>query len=284
VSKIVKILTHSGMAHLDEIYGIAALCLAKDIAVSTVEITRSFNQSEANDTTFDYVVDFGLVYNGVTRFDHHQDDESVAGLSSFGLVVKTFDKLKALRGTRFVDRVDYQDLNGPAKTFEKFLGISTSPSEFFGAFEGVEQMLVSEWLSENYRFVLDVAIKTVSRKLEEAKAVAEAKVNILKAELVEINGLTILKQDFNLVSSPAFTAVGNNIAGEYAVEHGAVLILGKGRDPKQFSLLRTTLGEDVNLNLSILKDVDGVGFAHPSGFFAAVQRDADLDSVISMLV
>lgn len=272
------------MAHLDEIYGIAALCLAKDIAVSTVEITRSFNQSEANDTTFDYVVDFGLVYNGVTRFDHHQDDESVAGLSSFGLVVKTFDKLKALRGTRFVDRVDYQDLNGPAKTFEKFLGISTSPSEFFGAFEGVEQMLVSEWLSENYRFVLDVAIKTVSRKLEEAKAVAEAKVNILKAELVEINGLTILKQDFNLVSSPAFTAVGNNIAGEYAVEHGAVLILGKGRDPKQFSLLRTTLGEDVNLNLSILKDVDGVGFAHPSGFFAAVQRDADLDSVISMLV
>ncbi len=279
----IHILTHSGLAHLDEIYGIAALCLAKGFKSEDIEITRSFNQSDAESSSFDYVVDFGLKYDGITRFDHHQDDDAVAGVSSFGLIVNTFDELKTLRGTKFVERIDFQDLNGPVAGFQKFLGHKIAPADFFGGYEAVEQMLISEWIDGNYGFVLDVAIKTVSRELSKAEAQAESEERIQQAELIEIEGLTVMVQDFYLTSSRKFASVGHIVSAEYADANKVSLILDSARDPEQYSLLRTQLGEDSGLNLKELQGSEGVAFAHPSGFFAAVKRDSDWKALVKQL-
>ncbi len=89
--KTMKIVTHSGNFHTDEVFACAVLSLVHN---SAVEIVRS-RDSEVW-ATGDYVVDVGGVYDAEKgRFDHHQEGgagnrENNIPYSSFGLVWKEY--------------------------------------------------------------------------------------------------------------------------------------------------------------------------------------------------
>ncbi len=91
-SQKVKIITHSGSFHADELLAIAAL----DIYLNGKEYEVIRTREEALFSTGDYVVDVGGVYDvGTNRFDHHQEGGAGArpnGIpySSFGLVWKKY--------------------------------------------------------------------------------------------------------------------------------------------------------------------------------------------------
>ena len=103
--KKVKIITHSGSFHADEVFAVATLklMLAKDFEI---EVIRSRDKSDWD--SGDYVVDVGGVYDpSRQRFDHHQEGgagarENTLQYSSFGLVWKHYGEV--VSGSRDVAR------------------------------------------------------------------------------------------------------------------------------------------------------------------------------------
>lgn len=87
----VKIVTHNGNFHVDDVFAVASLCLLHN---DNVEITRS--RDEHIIVSADIVVDAGMVYDpDKNRFDHHQKGgagqrDNGVFYSSFGLVWKKF--------------------------------------------------------------------------------------------------------------------------------------------------------------------------------------------------
>lgn len=84
-----KIVTHNGHFHTDELLAVAALLLKYPDA----EVIRSRDEKVID--TADIVVDIGQVYDGIARFDHHQTAGAGARANgipyaSLGLVWKKF--------------------------------------------------------------------------------------------------------------------------------------------------------------------------------------------------
>lgn len=86
----VKVVTHNGSYHADDLFAVAALSLL--ISPNEIELIRT--REEAVIKTADYVVDVGSIYDEAKfRFDHHQEGgagERANGIpyASFGLVWK----------------------------------------------------------------------------------------------------------------------------------------------------------------------------------------------------
>lgn len=93
---MIKIVTHDGLFHTDEIFAVAflRLCYPNSKVIRTRDITP---QMEMDKDTF--LVDVSnpstvnsLKYNPeLNNFDHHMNDKRVEGLSSFGLVMDKFN-------------------------------------------------------------------------------------------------------------------------------------------------------------------------------------------------
>ena len=114
MKKSVKIVTHSGSFHADEVFAVATLklMLGKDF---DIEIVRSRNKEDGD--AGDYVVDVGGVYDPAhQRFDHHQEGgagarENILQYSSFGLVWKHYGEI--VSGSRDVaKRIDERLVQG----------------------------------------------------------------------------------------------------------------------------------------------------------------------------
>lgn len=111
--KKVRIVTHSGNFHLDEILAVAALQMhLKDIPH---EVIRTRDMDVINSA--DYVVDVGGVYDPATnRFDHHQhggagERENGIPYSAFGLVWKHYGV--SLSGSKQVAHAIDEQLGHP---------------------------------------------------------------------------------------------------------------------------------------------------------------------------
>lgn len=92
--KKIKIITHSGSFHIDDIFAVTVLVLLLDKKREDYEVIRTRDPEIIK--TGDFVVDVGGVYNpDKNLFDHHQEDgagkrENGIPYSSFGLVWKKF--------------------------------------------------------------------------------------------------------------------------------------------------------------------------------------------------
>lgn len=90
VDKKIRIVTHNGGFHADDVFGVSALLLL--LGDKNVEIIRSREQSVIDSA--DYVLDVGFVYDAsLKRFDHHQKEgggkrENGIPYASFGLIWK----------------------------------------------------------------------------------------------------------------------------------------------------------------------------------------------------
>lgn len=92
--KLIKLITHNGSFHTDDIFAAAALSLVLEKENQEFEIIRTRDPQAIKDG--DYIFDVGGIYNEITnRFDHHQPGGAGKGkngieYSSFGLVWKKF--------------------------------------------------------------------------------------------------------------------------------------------------------------------------------------------------
>lgn len=106
----VKIITHSGKAHADELLACAMISIAMGGAVEIVR-TNSLPEDLNNE---DFVVDFGGAYDGQRLFDHHQNTPEVAGECAATLVAKKFfpELLEDDQWGPYLRRVTLQDNRG----------------------------------------------------------------------------------------------------------------------------------------------------------------------------
>lgn len=106
-NKKIKIVTHSGHFHADEVFAVAVLQLF--FGENETEIVRTRDQSVI--VSGDYVVDVGGVYDPkIFRFDHHQEGgagvrENTIPYASFGLVWKEFGE-KLCGNIEIVEKID----------------------------------------------------------------------------------------------------------------------------------------------------------------------------------
>lgn len=113
---IVVIETHNGKAHIDEVIAcgmIKAYHMEKTVIVLRVEPTLT-KRDEFPDVEHYYYVDKGLEYDGVYKFDHHQDDPEMANECAATLVARHLfpDLLTDNVWAPFLERIAYQDNHG----------------------------------------------------------------------------------------------------------------------------------------------------------------------------
>ena len=119
-SKTIKLITHNGSFHADDIFAAATLSLMLEKRGESFKIIRTRNHEIINKG--DYVFDVGGIYDEKTdRFDHHQLDfkekrENNILYSSFGLVWKKYgkelcgsEKVKEIIDNKLVISIDAND-------------------------------------------------------------------------------------------------------------------------------------------------------------------------------
>jgi uncharacterized UPF0160 family protein len=100
---MLKIATHNGIFHADEVTAVALLRVFVD---NDVRVTRLPHQY-ASFNDFDMVIDMGRRYDGKKYFDHHQNR---GGKSSAGLIWEYIGKGEAYpKISKFVEMIDRHD-------------------------------------------------------------------------------------------------------------------------------------------------------------------------------
>ena len=137
-AKNVKIITHDGSFHADDVFAVATLTRVLDS--HNLEIIRT--RDEGKITTGDYVLDVGFVYDEAkNRFDHHQSGKAgvrANGIfySSFGLVWKKFGE--TIAGSKEIAEIIEQKLVQPIDALDN------GQDTFVAAIKGVRPYTIAD--------------------------------------------------------------------------------------------------------------------------------------------
>ena len=186
-----KVVTHNGRCHADDVFATAALQLKFGEGIEVVRTRDEKTIAEA-----DIVYDVGHVYSPMDRrFDHHQPDAPAPRANgipyaAFGLVWKEFGAELCGGDEAVAARVD-EKLAQPIDAADNGFTIATPkpdmPLEF--DFGEVVKAFLPTWLEDDAKHdaaffeVVPIARRVLSRVIEHAKA--RAKGNALAAEAYE---------------------------------------------------------------------------------------------------
>ncbi|MDP2788534.1 MAG: MYG1 family protein [bacterium] len=186
-----KLVTHDGSFHTDDVFACATLCLLLEKKGEKFEIIRTRDLEVIK--TGDYVFDVGGEYNPETnRFDHHQiggagkHDDGIEGIeyASFGLVWKKFgielcgnEKVVRLIEERLVSPVDAGD-NGFDLVENKY---EVSPYFIQHFFSSMRPSWTEENLSDDEMFLkcVSVAKMILTREIIQAKGKVSAEESLI---------------------------------------------------------------------------------------------------------
>ena len=124
--KKIKILTHDGRFHADEVFAIAALQMFFRQTGEKIKVVRSRDMEDINQ--FDIVLDIGHVYDhSQKKYDHHQRDgagvrENGVPYASFGLIWKHYggEICRSLEVSKIVDESIVQPIDACDIGYDSF--------------------------------------------------------------------------------------------------------------------------------------------------------------------
>lgn len=179
---MVKVVTHSGSFHADDVFAVATVILSLREG-EEVEIIRSRDKEVIESA--DYVVDVGLEYNPERkRFDHHQPGgagvrENGIPYASFGLVWKEYGE--KLAGSNEIARTVEEKLIYFVDAIDN--GVRLSDPIFEGIREySISDYLYSYWINEQseeeevdriFRRVVGLAKDLLEREIKKAQNIAD---------------------------------------------------------------------------------------------------------------
>lgn len=180
MKKLVKLVTHDGSFHTDDIFAAATLSIYLEDTGETFEIIRT--RDEGIIKNGDYVFDVGGIYNEKNnRFDHHQTDgagrrEGTPAIeySSFGLIWKKF----GVEVTGSKEIADFIERKLVMSVDANDNGIDLSKNNFPNVLEYT--------LQDVFAIFLPTSFETLERDQQFLKAFAWAK-DILKREIKKAN-------------------------------------------------------------------------------------------------
>ena len=176
--KIIKLVTHNGSFHADDIFACATISLVLEKRGEEFEIIRA--RDEEIIKAGDYVFDVGNVYDAEkNHFDHHQKEgagarENGIPYSSFGLVWKKFG-IEICGSQKVVDIID-QKLVSPVDAGDN--GIDLYKNKF--------ENVLPYTINDVFSIFSKTALEDLDKDEQFSKAVVWAK-EILKREIKKTN-------------------------------------------------------------------------------------------------
>lgn len=297
-----KILTHDGMPHIDEITAIALLYRLE----LPIQVTRS---RVANPNDFDMTVDVGSKYDGIKLFDHHQADYT-GTKSSAGLILDyiqttlgAFSEAELTRVKPMIDAIDAHDtgkrimpLTASNSSIAYLINIlNTDPENpeerFMESVQIMASYLNSLCLNSTQQFVIPESIIQSSEVTSIARflttvptnvanitmAMFQESLNAIAFKQAEINNLVkqALAQNTTVVLIPkgSIFIPAKHFAGTHVK-----LLIQWDKDQSLWSIQATNVSpSSFELNCKILS-ADTSVFVHKNGFIAKVR---ELQSVIT---
>lgn len=229
----IRIITHSGSFHTDDIFAVATLELLLGESAS-ISVTRTRDMAVIE--TGDYVVDVGGIYDESTnRFDHHQiggagKRENGIPYASFGLVWKKFGVqiCGSLEVAKKIDEILVQWIdatdNGIQITETKVPGIYPYDiGLFFNSFiPGWKEKEVN--IDDVFRKVVDIAKTVLTSEISKRKDLAEALIIVEKAyhnsqdkRLVVLDDFYPSREILSKFSEPLFVVFPRD-EGDWAIK------------------------------------------------------------------
>ena len=260
-----KVYTHSNKAHTDEVLA-CALChllYQKRGSKGEFEIFRVIKEDLPSTLEKgDFIVDIGEVYNGVDRFDHHQDALDVKGECAATLVAKTFfpTLVEDPIWGPLLNRVAIQDNQG-LKVLEKTL-------------KGLAPFLILEWglvsLFETDPLKVTLLISTMIKdRMSFLAKVGEAKEwlkNHSETVQLGVRGYEVLCISDNPKQDGYDSSVVN--VAQSPILNSKPVIAVYGWDPRasrRRTLFRTKYGMEIGVDLT-KAIVESPYFCHKGGF------------------
>jgi len=291
-----KILTHDGMPHIDEITAIALLNRLE----LPLQVTRS---RVANPNDFDMVLDVGSKYDGIKLFDHHQTDYT-GNRSSAGLILDyiqttlgAFTDLELARVKPLIDAIDAHDtgraimpltsvnnsvasliniLNTePKDTEERFLESVQIMTSYInslclnstGQFVIPENILQSTEVTSLARLLTsvptDIANITMSMFQKSLDSIASKQVEIdeiVRKALAKNSDVILIPKDSIFVPAKHFAGTHINLVVQWDKEQSLWSIQATNIAPNSFKL-----------NCKIISAENAV-FVHKNGFIAKLRE------------
>lgn len=188
----IRIVTHSGEFHADDVFAVATLLLHLDKDVDGVQIIRS--REEGDIEKGDYVVDVGFVYDpGKKLFDHHQRGgagtrQNGIDYASFGLVWKEYGE--EIAGDREIAEVIEKKVVIPIDASDTGTGninCEVAPGIWFYTVQTLVQSYLPLWGSNQEKFlvafkkVVPIAKEVIENEVKHARQEESARKKIVKA-------------------------------------------------------------------------------------------------------
>ncbi len=280
--KIVKVATHDGVFHADEVFALAVLKLCMEKEDTKIEIIRTRNMEIIS--SCDMAVDVGSEYNNVKRkYDHHQIDKPATrknGIpyASFGLIWKHFGC--QLTSNKDVWEAIEQKLVLPIDALDN--GVSISVPVFKDIYEFSIAQVISS-ISMFYSEDQDIAF---GKAVEFAMMIVVGEIR--KAEN-KIEGEEIVTKEIKNQGEPKMLILDKYISWEVAVSKfkNVKLVIFPDKRPDRwciqaarddleiFNQDRISFPKDwrglADEELTATSGISGSVFCHTGGFFAVTK-------------
>lgn len=268
-----RIVTHAGTAHADELLAISLVLLKEGLQPGGVDVVRKGDGSAKDWPDADFVIDIGRHYNPKKRwFDHHQFPAEAGPSCAFTLVARYYKV--DLNGLRWADRLSIVDSKGPVAWFEHVLGRPPKSS-----MEMNDVMCDSSTL---FRYVADVAADDYDRALSLGrdwlefqlrsadKHVRDAKKAHDAATVFPLrNGLKMVWFP-DCIGNTAMIGVANKMHDD-----DPSIVVSACDDDRSGGYAAYRICDDDRVDFSGMAGRDGCVFAHNTGFCMVFRRDWD---------
>ena len=258
-----KILTHSGMAHFDEICAISVV-LAKNSTKAHYIERREPSELELQDPNV-WCIDVGGRYEpALHNFDHHQDIYLPA---SFVQVVDYFN-LDGLKEMEWFDFKNDMDVNGPFKTSQKY-----EIKNIWGLLSPLEDFVIRRF-QENPSAIYDIMMAWGLELVKFSEKFKKALEFWSKSEVQDINGHPVLigLTDDNTASQKFRDSME---------KPASISVMWDNREPFGWNLYR--FNDTPGVDFSRLIGHPDILFAHKGGFIAKTKTRLPLEEVLELI-
>ncbi len=281
--EIIKIATHSGFYHADELFAVATLKVIFEKENKQVEIIRTRDKDLA--FTCDYCIDVGREYNvSKNRYDHHQVDESLTrenGIpyAAFGLIWKHFgDRLVSSKDIfnvieqKIVQPIDAMD-NAVTLSTKNFEGINEY--NIASAIYALSQYHGASKLNESFFDCLSICEQILVGEINQAEDKQKSKQIVLEAIKDQREPKILILDNYHswkeiVLSYP------NILFVLYPDVNTSNWYLQPARNSKEdfgdyrINFPNTWLGKE-HQELALISGVEDAVFCHKSGYLAVAK-------------
>jgi len=256
-----KVATHKGIFHADEV---TAVALLKVFTEDTIEVSRVEHDS-TDFSSFDMVIDIGKKFDGVKLFDHHQYK---GGKSSAGLI---WDYI-GMQGdypkiSKLIKMVDDND-TGVAKA---------EPFEYSSLLKCYNHRDI---YSQSQEKQFDKAVKFAQTMLI---SMAEAQEDLVDAKEIVANSF-LFDSNHAILELESFTPHWTSYINGVVTPHIKAVVWEDEEDGKYKVKIPSKRLGSFDLNGKALPQDDSMEFVHSAGFFAIAKDEETMKKYLKKVV